>query len=49
MPGMPRLNAKSTKIAYAIMGVPQNMKKSRKKKNDKLNQRLIAEETIRVR
>jgi hypothetical protein len=49
MPAMPRLSSKTTKIAYKIMGVPPNMQRKRKKKEDKVNQRLIFEETIRVR
>ena len=48
MPAMPRLKGKATKIAYAILGIPDNMKKDTKK--DKyLEQRLVFDETSRVR
>ena len=32
MPGMPRPNNKAKKIAYRIIGVPDNLRKDRKKK-----------------
>lgn len=48
MPGMPRIPGKAKKIAYAILGVPGNMHKPTKKEQ-KLNTRLIFEETTRVR
>lgn len=48
MPGMPRVDDKAKAIAYKILGVPANMKKS-KKKDSKIEKRLEFEETIRVR
>lgn len=32
MPSMPRTSSKATKIAYAILGTPPNMIKSRKRR-----------------
>ncbi len=49
MPGMPRLNGKTTRLAYHILGVPPNMRQKRKKEESKVNKRLIFEETSRVR
>lgn len=48
MPGMPRIPGKGKKIAYAILGIPQNMKKP-SKKDKKVDTRLVFEETQRVR
>lgn len=48
MPAMPRVKGKATKIAFAILGKPLNFKK-RDKKEQKINQRLLFEETVRVR
>ena len=50
MPIMPRAKGKATKIAYHILGVPDNLRliyKSNKKK--KIDKRLTFEETQRVR
>lgn len=50
MPVMPRPNAKTTKIAYKIIGIPANLRAVKKtKEQKKINQRLIYEETFRVR
>ena len=49
MPGMLRISGKTTKIAYKILGVPANMKEKRTKEQKKINQRLLFEETVRVR
>ena len=49
MPGMPRLNKKTTKIAYDILGVPANMRVKKTKKQKEINDRLVQEETMRVR
>jgi hypothetical protein len=48
MPGMPRLKGKPTKIAYALLGVPLNMQKD-KKKNKQVERKLQFDETSRVR
>lgn len=44
MPAMPRVSKKAIKIAYNILGVPNNMRKD-KKKNRKVRERLEFEET----
>lgn len=46
---MPRLNAKTTKIAFKIIGIPANIAFKRNKKQQKVNKRLVFEETTRVR
>jgi len=48
MPAMPRTNNKITKIAYRILGTPENMQ-SEKKYRRKRNKRLVYDETERVR
>lgn len=50
MPAMPRVKGKSTKIAYKILGKPLNLQPSREdKKQQKIRERLLFEETWRVR
>ena len=51
MPAMPRLDNKTTKIAYKIMGTPANIRsdKDKSKEQKKINKRLVFEETTRVR
>jgi len=50
MPGAPRPKGKAKKIAYAILGVPQNMIEPRKSKEGKwVEKRLVFEDTSRVR
>jgi len=49
MPAMPRIKGKPTKIAFKILGTPPNISYKRDKKEKKINQRLIFEETVRVR
>jgi len=49
MATMPRYNKKATQIAFKILGVPANMKEKRTKEQKKINQRLLFEETVRVR
>lgn len=46
---MPRIKGKATKIAYALIGVPESMKSKRNKTRQRINQELIARETRRVR
>lgn len=46
---MPRPNGKAKKIAYKILGVPPNIAYKRNKQQRKINNRLIYEETMRVR
>lgn len=50
MPVMIRPKGKAKKIAYAILGVPQNMTQPRKSSQDKwVEKRLVFEDTSRVR
>jgi hypothetical protein len=50
MPGMLRPKGKPKRIAYKVLGVPENMKEVRKTEREKrIEQRLIFEETVRVR
>jgi len=47
---MPRFDKKATKIAYKILGKPHNLRKDVKSKRDeKINKRLVFEETQRAR
>ena len=48
MPGMPRPHGQGKKIAYAILGKPDNMKRKSKKKKE-INRVLLFQETARVR
>ena len=49
MPIMLRWNKKATKIAYNILGKPANMESKNKKEDNRIDRRLLFEETIRVR
>jgi phage terminase Nu1 subunit (DNA packaging protein) len=50
MPTMLRVPGKATQIAFKLLGVPLNMQKQYKTKEQrKIEQRLVFEETIRVR
>jgi hypothetical protein len=49
MPVIPRMSGKAKKIAYAILGVPANIQSKRTKQQKRVNQRLLFEETVRVR
>ena len=49
MPAMPRVIGKPTKIAYKILGQPLNLQQKRTTKEQKVNKRLIFEETTRSR
>ena len=49
MPGMPRPEGKAKKIAYAILGVPDNIAAKRSTKQKKQDQSLVFQETVRVR
>jgi len=46
---MPRLDDKMRKIAYKILGVPQNMQDAKDAKDKKIDESLVFQETIRVR
>jgi hypothetical protein len=49
MPVAPRIPGKATKIAYKILGMPENLKKGNNAFSEEVNKRLIYEETQRVR
>ena len=44
MPCAPRPNKKTEKIIFGILGTPPNMRKEKKKKNDKSKDELIIQE-----
>ena len=46
---MLRPKGKATKIAYKILGKPDNLKDNRTSKDLKIDRRLVFEETYRVR
>lgn len=49
MPAMKRFKGKATKIAYAILGKPANLQSTRSSESTRVNERLVFEETQRVR
>lgn len=49
MPVMLRKKGKATRIAFAIMGVPQNMGKQKPARKAAIDKRLVFEETTRVK
>lgn len=49
MPSMPRPSKLGEKIAFKILGTPPNMADKKSKEQKVINQKLIAEETRRVR
>jgi hypothetical protein len=49
MPVMLRKKGKAAKIALSIMGVPQNMQQHKSVKKARINQRLVFEDTTRMR
>lgn len=50
MPVMPRMSRKAQKIAYKVLGVPANMRKHKRvNRSKKVEQRLVFEETYRVK
>lgn len=50
MPAMLRMDKKAEKIAFHILGTPPNLRKAKKSKKDsKIEERLVFEETVRVR
>jgi hypothetical protein len=46
---MPRIDRRTTKIAYSILGTPANMKKIMTRRQEWIERRLRMEETSRVR
>jgi hypothetical protein len=49
MPTMPRIPGKGKKVAWKILGVPPNISFKPDQRQKKINQRLIFEESTRVR
>lgn len=49
MPAMPRFSKKGTKIAYKLLGTPENMVKKNKGKESTVERQLLFQETARVR
>lgn len=49
MPCAPRQNKKGTKIAFAILGTPDNLKFKRTPKQEWVNKMLLSQETSRVK
>ena len=47
MPAMPRVNGKAKKIAYAILGVPANMKGKQSKTLNDIDRKSIRESVMR--
>jgi hypothetical protein len=49
MPAMVRPSGKAKKIAYAILGVPANMRDKKTSKQEQEDKELVFQETTRVR
>lgn len=49
MPAMPRMNKKSSKIAWNIIGVPANIKYSKSAFSEKINKQLNTQYTSRIK
>ncbi len=49
MPAMIRPEGKAKKIAYAILGVPANMRDKKNPKQIREDKELVFQETVRVR
>jgi hypothetical protein len=49
MPAAPRYNKQGTKIAYSVMGIPQNIKFKRSAWQKYVNKMLISQESSRVK
>lgn len=49
MPAMRRIDKKAEKIAFKILGVPPNIAFKRNKEQQRINNRLVQEETVRAR
>lgn len=49
MPVMPRLKNKATKIAYKIMGIPNNIRNKKRPWSKHVAERLLFEDTSRIR
>jgi hypothetical protein len=49
MPATPRSNKKATKVAFGILGTPENIKFKRTKYQEYINKMLISQESSRVK
>lgn len=49
MPVAPRFNKKATKIAFSILGIPENIKNKKTALQRKIDQKLLFDNTARVR
>ena len=49
MPMMPRMRGKATKIAWSILGKPNAYKVKKNRRQSEINNKLVFEETVRVR
>lgn len=49
MPGMVRPSGKAKKVAFSILGTPPNFLDNKTKKDKKIDERITAEETMRVK
>jgi hypothetical protein len=49
MPAMPRVKGLGTKIAFNVLGKPENLNFKRSKAQEYVNKQLNAQETSRVR
>jgi hypothetical protein len=49
MPAMPRFSKKGTKIAYKVLGTPENIAYKPKGKEKEIDKRLTFQDTTRVR
>lgn len=49
MPAAPRQNKKGTKIAFAILGTPANLKFKRSPQQEWVNKMLLSQESSRIK
>lgn len=49
MPTMPRMRGKATKIAWKLLGKPNSYNVKKNRKQSEINNKLVFEETVRVR
>ncbi len=49
MPAMPRFSKKGTKIAFKILGTPENLLYKPKGKKKQIDKQLLFQETTRIR
>jgi len=49
MPSMPRIDKKANKIAFDLIGKPANLHRKSRKKQAKINEQLLRQETTRIK